>query len=469
MVVACEEANLAHTGSIGTSSAESCYKARMRPRLALSFVLGLTGLVLAAPLARADRAPYLQREVLVRYQGQRGERELKLPDGVSVPDALRSLRENPKVAYANPNYLVRAAGGCGFPDDRGSSGKCGHWTDDQWNFLGGTPGGVDAPGAWQHLFTAGAPGGRGVKVALLDTGVAYRKKGHRFRKDPDLPGIRRFVNPKDFVDDDRLPLDEDGHGTHVASTIIQSTNNRKGLTGLAYGVKEMPIRVLGKHETGTGSDVARGIRFAVHHGADVINLSLEFGAQVQSCDQIKGVCEALNRASSHGVTVVAAAGNKEKPSVAYPGAAAGVIAVGATTVRGCLADYSDYGDRLDLVAPGGGSDRAGTGELDCNPSANALARDVRQYSLKPNAAARGNFRRFGFVGETGTSMATAHVSAAAALVLASQAFGSDPSAVAQRLECTADERGVPLRDEFYGYGLLDAARATDPAVFCAWG
>jgi serine protease len=159
------------------------------------------------------------------------------------------------------------------------------------------------------------------------------------------------------------------------------------------------------------------------------------------------------------VVVVGAAGNQGRPRVAFPADAPGAIAVGASTYRGCLARYSDYGTGLDLLAPGGGVDQANTGNLSCNTSARGFS--IRQFSLKPGPAARGNFRRFGIVGMQGTSMAAAHVSAAAALLLADgvQADGVEP-----RLKCTTTKpSGDP---NYYGAGLLNAAQATDPNALC---
>jgi serine protease len=420
--------------------------------------------LIAAPAARADPGPtpdasppYAPGHVLVHYRGQPGERELKLRTGASVPGALDRLRRNPRVSYANPDYAVRAAASCDWPHDPGHGGPdC--WRDDQWNFLSPSitnPGGVDAEGAWQNLIDAGKPGGRGITVAVLDTGVAYRNAGHRFRRDPDLPSTRRFVNPKDFVGKDRQPLDRDGHGTHVASTIAQRTNNGKGLTGIAYGVKVMPVRVLNSAERGTGSEVARGIRFATRHGADVINLSLEFKPKVKRCRQIPEVCDAVQDAVAHHVVLVAAAGNQSRPTVAFPAAAHGVIAVGASTFRGCLARYSDYGTGLDLLAPGGGLYRPGTGNLSCSQTAKG-GFSIRQFSLEPRWAAEGNFRRFGIVAMHGTSMSAAHVSATAALLLAE---GTSAGKVEQQLECSA-RPALGGDTRYYGAGILDAANAT---------
>jgi serine protease len=406
----------------------------------------------------------------VHYRGDPGERSVDVPTGQSVRAAMSDLRSDRAVGYAHPDYLVHAA--AFTPNDPGSPGP-GNWSRDQWNFLSQrqVPGGIAVVPAWQRLISAGHPGGRGVTVAVLDTGVAYRAKGHRYRRDPDLPGPGRFVHPRDFVSDDAIPLDPEGHGTHVASTIAQSTDNGRGLTGIAYGVNLMPIRVLNKHERGKGSKVARGIRFATTHGADVINLSLDFRPSVTHCNQIVSVCQAIQHAIHERVTVVAAVGNGRTSRVLYPAAAKGVIAVGASTYRGCAAAYSNYGARLDLLAPGGGQDKGidVTDDPACQPQLPGY--EIRQYSLLPDAADHGNYRRFGIVGMEGTSMASAHVAGVAGLILASRICGRhpDPKRIARRLRDTAVERGPPGNDAVYGAGLLDAARATNPTVSCPAG
>ena len=152
----------------------------------------------------------------------------------------------------------------------------------------------------------------------------------------------------------------------------------------------------------------------------------------------------------------------------YPAAAHGVIAVGASTYRGCDAEYSNYGQGLALVAPGGGQDKtsAATADASCQPSAQGY--EIRQYSLLPRAAKRGNFRKFGITGLKGTSMSAAHVSGVAAMVISSHVCGRHPSPkrVARRLKRTAIDRGVPGRDDVYGYGLLNASKATSPDTSC---
>ena len=181
----------------------------------------------------------------------------------------------------------------------------GDWQQLQWNFAG--PFGVNAPQAWANVAADGAPGGKGVIVAVLDTGVAYANRG-RFRRSPDFSRFG-FVGGYDFIAHNRYPDDRNGHGTFVAGTIAEATNNRYGLTGLAFGARIMPVRVLDTQGEGEASTIAEGVRFAVKHGAQVINLSLEFSSDVTASD-IPELIEALRYARRRGVLVVAAAGNE---------------------------------------------------------------------------------------------------------------------------------------------------------------
>jgi serine protease len=380
-------------------------------------------------------------------------RVIRVPRGEDIHRALARLRKQRSVLWAVPDFVAHAAGAL-VPNDTGDGTTPGGWQALQWNFAG--PFGVDAPEAWANLAADGAPGGRGAIVAVLDTGVAYANHG-RFRRSPDFSRYT-FVTGYDFIDGNHLPEDRNGHGTFVAGTIAEETNNHVGLTGLAYGARIMPVRVLDNQGEGEASTIAEGVRFAVTHGAQIINLSLEFSPGVTAAD-IPELINALRYARRHGVFVVAAAGNEAHTAIAYPARAPDVVAVGATTEHGCLAAYSNDGSGLTLVAPGGGADANLPGDPNCKPEAPAGA-DIYQMTLTGSSP-----RRFGLPsGYEGTSMAAPHVAAAAALVIASRVLGRRPSPaqIVARLRSTARKLGYPGDESLYGAGLLDAAAATAP-------
>jgi serine protease len=458
---------------------------RLLAPVAAALVVALPAPARAEVDATARASAYAPGEVVVRYvrgTDRRAEaaveratgvgspqpfaprtRLLTIRDGQSVADTVRELRARPEVATAAPNARAHLA--TIIPRDPGDASVAGGWQELQWNFLAGA--GVNGPDAWQHLVDVGRPGGRGTVVAVLDTGVAYATR-RRFRKSTDF-SRGDFVRGYDFVDRDRFPHDENGHGTHVASTIGESTDNDRGVTGLAYGAKIMPVRVLNARGEGETAAIAAGIRYAVRRGADVINLSFEFDDRFRqfTASEIPDVLAAVRYAHRHGVVVVGAAGNFERASISYPARARTVIAVGATTEHGCRAVYSNVGRSLDIVAPGGGADAKG--DPTC-PTGLPKGRDIIQTTfpwagIEEPPRGSSAYRRFGLPsGFIGTSMAAPHVSAAAALVIASGIVGPDPTpeAVQQRLQATAIDAGVPGYDEAYGFGRLDAAAATDP-------
>src|SRR3954469_10192467 len=426
----------------------------------------------AAPSASA--AAYVQGKVIVAHDAGAsavgtGPHVVPTRKGETVREAVDRLRREPGVRYAVPDYVAHASGF--VPNDPGV-GTATQWQDLQWNFVG--PFGVDAPDAWGQAIAAGAPGGRGVTVAVLDTGVAYENHG-RFRRDPDLYASR-FVKPYDFVDGDRHPDDENGHGTHVTGTIAQKTNNQVGLTGLAYGVDIMPVRVLDAHGEGDAGAIARAIRYAARSGADVINMSLEFDSSI-TASQIPDIVSAIRYAHSkgsaavggagdaggRGAVVVGAAGNAGESAVAYPARTNYVISVGGTPEHGCEADYSNSGSGLDVVAPGGGDDAPldddASDIANCRPD--DRGRDIFQVTFVRDV------KRFGIPsGYEGTSMACPHVSAIAALIIASGVIGKHPKpqAVEARIKATATDLGPPGPDRRYGAGLVNAFAAINPAA-----
>jgi serine protease len=377
--------------------------------------------------------------------------------GVTVATELRRLRRQRGIAYAVPDYVAHIADASPpqwVPNDPGSAGVAQGWSKMQWNFLGST--GVNAPEGWANLLGVHRAGARGVVIAVLDTGVAYRN-WHRYRKSPDFPWTH-FVYPYDFVAGTRYPLDREGHGTFVTGTIAESTNNGSGLTGLAYNASIMPVRVLNQDGWGDAATIAAGIRYAVAHHSQVINLSLEFDPSVTAGD-IPTLISAIRYAHRHGVVVVAASGNEGSRRIAYPAAAPAVISVGATTLDRCLAYYSNGGRRLDLVAPGGGDDADIPTDPDCHPDRNLP--DISQMTF-PNPFQPGRFTFPG--GWYGTSMAAPHVSAVAAMIIASGVIGRRPTPdqILSRLEATAQPLGGSKPNPNYGYGLVDAGAATAP-------
>ncbi len=220
----------------------------------------------------------------------------------------------------------------------------------------------------------------------------------------------------------------------------------------------MPVRVLNSQGEGEASTIAEGVRFAVRHGARVINLSLEFSSDVTASD-IPELIEALRYARRRGVVVVAAAGNESHTTIAYPARAPDVIAVGATTEHGCLASYSNDGSGLTLVAPGGGADADLPGDPNCHPELSS-GHYIYQMTFTGSSP-----RRFGFpAGYEGTSMASPHVAATAALIIASGVLGRHPTPaqVAARLRATARPLGGLADSRLYGAGLVNAGAATAP-------
>jgi serine protease len=414
---------------------------------------------LPAHAARAARA--VPGEVVVAYgkgaQAATADGAPRAPKVLHVRDVaatLRRLRARHDVRYAVPNVVAHASEAF-MPNDPGRTSTPGGWAQTQWNFVG--PASVNAPEAWGNLIAAGRPGAAGVTVAVLDTGVAYRQFG-KVPADPDLAGTK-FISGWDFVGNDRYANDHNGHGTHVTSTIAEATNNGVGLTGLAYGATILPVKVLDDSGEGDATEIARGVRYAARRGAQVINLSLEFSSDVHA-KEIPQLLDAIAYAHRKGAIVIAASGNEATRSVAYPARASYVVSVGSTTEHGCLSDFSNQGSGLDIVAPGGGPD-AYLDDPGCQPDA-PTGRNISQLTLI------GVHRdRFGIPGGyQGTSMAVPHVSAAAALVIASGILGPHPApaVVERRLELTARELGPPGYDTRYGYGLVDAGKATDPAV-----
>jgi len=390
--------------------------------------LALVGLVVAGVVVAKNgsdkgKAEFVSDEIIVKFKGDKEPfRVMKVPQG-KVKEKVKEFSKRADVIYAEPNYIAYTQM---VPNDP--------YYKYQWHFDNPVYGGIQMEKAWD--ISTGNPS---VIVAIVDTGIAYEDYG-KYCLAPDLASTC-FVAGYDFVNKDTHPNDDNRHGTHVAGTVAQSTNNNLGVAGVAFNTCLMPVKVLDSRGSGTYANIAKGIRFAADNGAKVINLSLGGTASNNT------LREAVAYAYGKGVTIVAACGNNNKPTCLYPAAYDDyVIAVGATQYDETKAPYSNYGPSLDLVAPGGNT------SLDQNKD--GYADGVLQQTFK-NSWAVCDFAYYFF---QGTSMATPHVVGTAALLIAN-GNAVTPDDVRAALQETAEDLGAPSWDATYGWGLVDAFAA----------
>ncbi len=313
---------------------------------------------------------------------------------------------------ANYVYSIDFIGGGTTPNDPRYK--------EQWNLKA-----IDVEKAWQKTK------GKGITIAVIDTGVS---------KVDDLKNTN-FVKGYDFVNDREDASDDNGHGTHVAGTIAQSTNNNFGVAGIAYEANIMPLKVLGASGGGTISDIAEAIIFAADNGANIINMSLGGGGES------KLMQEAIDYAYSKGVVIIAASGNSNRNAAFYPARYPKVIAVSATGSTNEKAPYSNYGAGVDIAAPGGAIAKGGDGRRDESGG-------ILQNTIDPRTK-ESVFRAF-----QGTSMAAPHVAGVAALIEASGV--KDPAKVLQVLQQSARKVSDDTLN-YYGAGHLNAAAAVSLA------
>jgi serine protease len=422
---------------------------------------------------RGDQPVYVAGSVIVKYAGRDSFHIVDIPMTLDAEAAAESLRALPDVEYAQPRYLNHAMQV--HPNDPMFAS--------QWNLPA-----IDMEAAW-----AIQPGASSnIIVAVLDTGVAYRTGSIQyisrfpFRMTPGGPlypalGVvnvpfaaapelgasesSRFPSPHDFVWDDDLPVDLDSHGTHVAGTIGQLTNNGIGVAGMAYNVRIMPVKVIqstwdqifGSPNGGTDDVVARGIRYAADNGAKVINMSIG-RTQGGPAPLIR---DAINYAVGKGVFVAVAAGNTRDTDNApnriaelAPGID-GMVAVGAVGKTLNLAYYSTTGSFVEISAPGGDQRAGGT---TAGVVQQTIDSDVLEtYNRPPSQFGPPRADSFAFEFFQGTSMATPHVAGFAALLM--QQGITSPAAVEAAMKKYATDKGAPGRDDQFGYGLINP-RAT---------
>ena len=355
--------------------------------------------------------------------------------GALTPAVRSRLEQHPMVESLEPNQhlglFLEASETHRDDEDRSrSEGPNDPMYASQWHFDM-----IDLEDAWPH-----AQGER-VTVAVVDTGVSFGKlegKTSRFARVPDLRETA-FVPGYNFVDNNDDPSDDHGHGTHVAGTIAQSTNNGLGVAGIAPKAAIMPIKVLAKSGGGSLGGISKGIRWAADNGANVINLSLGGGFYSPTMHR------AIKYAHRKGVALVCAAGNTGRARVEYPARYPECIAVSSVGPDGKLAFYSSHGEELALAAPGGDT------RVDLN-------KDGIPDGVLQNTIGIGDPTQHGYFPFQGTSMASPHVAGVAALLFSSGV--TDPDAIAEILTTSAEKRDDVIK---YGAGVLRGGQAFDEA------
>jgi len=309
---------------------------------------------------------------------------------------------------------------------------------------------VKAPSAWSITR------GTGVTVAVVDTGSDFNH--------PDLAsnliskaGSNIIANtayrcpfqkaPKNAKHSSAVAQDDQGHGTHVAGTVAAVTGNGVGVAGVAPAAKVLPVKVLDAEGSGSDVDVARGICFAADNGAKVINLSLGYNPAFSILVTGLGndTDNAIDYAYSKGAAVVIAAGNEAFPACDFPASYSKALCVGSVDRNDVKSWFSNFGTNVGVVAPGG------VGSVLCNDDGDIWS------TVWPSST--GDCGNNGYDAWAGTSMATPHVAAVAALIAAKHGTAATPDFIYAKLKSTADDLGTPGVDPVYGYGRVNALRA----------
>lgn len=355
---------------------------------------------------------------------------LKVPKGQSLVAFQEMLKRTEGVVTAHPNVIMRGAGNrCNLS---------GSYYNYQWHL-----------GRYQHTQTCNTMphDPSSVVVAVLDTGVAYENYGGYVRAS-DLSTVP-VVDPYDFVNNDSHANDDHMHGTHVATTALGVGK----VNGVTPGATLMPIKVLDAENKGGELSLAQGIRWAVDHGAKVINMSLSFPVSYVPSGVLQ---DAITYASERGVVMVASSGNAGMDTLPYPAAFRDVLSVGAVrmkrltngTITEEVANYSNTGPGLDVVAYGGSL------QYDANQDGwpdGILAQTIRSQ----NPASTSYFFY------AGTSQAAAEVSGILAWLVAA---GATPTQARDALLETATDLGDPGYDPLYGQGLVSLYNAVNSYI-----
>jgi type VII secretion-associated serine protease mycosin len=333
--------------------------------------------------------------------------------GRPLDQVMAELRADPAVAFAEPNYVVRLA-------DEGTTAVA---VDDPMNANQYSLDQMRVRAAW-----SASTGGSNV-IAVLDTGVQFNH--------PDLAG--RLLSGYDFVNDDSNAGDDNGHGTWVAGIIAANANDGYGMAGITWSDKVLPVKIMSREGTGSTADLAAGIIYAADKGADVINMS------VGGFPYLTSIQNAVNYAWNKGAVLVGAAGNNRREEVFYPASYDNVVSVSATQVNDEFSNWSSWGPKVDVSAPG--SSVLVTNCYTCTYGGHDTWGSHTYIS--------------------GTSFAAPNVSGVVALIRARYPSYT-PQQVVDRLRNTSDDKGYAGWDSKYGRGRVNAARALGSGTVGGW-
>lgn len=365
---------------------------------------------------------------ITAYQAKRLKRiprlniyQLQIPKYITVEEMVYVMSQNPDVEYAEPNYIAYITV---TPNDTWFRQQYALYNSGQTIEIPGSPHGseradIKATAAWEET-----KGEEEVIIAVIDTGVDLLH--------PDIEN-KILSSGRDFVNDDFDATDDHYHGTHVAGIAAAETNNNKGIAGVAWNCKILPIKVVDKEGYGDYYSLIEGIRYAVDNGADVINLSVGGEFPAQSLE------EALIYAYEKDIVIIAAVGN-EGGAVLYPAAYDEYcLAVAATDYDDIRVDWSNFGPEVDVAAPG-----------------------EAVISLFPTWYWGQGSIPYAYV--SGTSMAAPHVSGFAALIKSIKPWLT-AAEIMNIIRYSADDTNkedYPGTDKFIGYGRINMEKALVP-------
>jgi len=346
----------------------------------------------------ADELAKIKQEIQAEPIQQLGDTVIFRSKTIETKELIQYFNDKWPVEYTEPHYLyLTNESASNIPNDA-------LYADYQWNLPS-----IETEEGWNV-----SKGSDGVIIAVLDTGVQLNH--------PDLSG--KLIPGTNIVDPAADPEDDVGHGTHVAGIIGATVNNNEGVAGVSWYNKIMPVKVLDSSGAGSTYSVAQGIIWAVDNGAKVINMSLGNYAQAEFLH------DAIKYAYDRDVVLIAASGNDNTDRPGFPAAYPEVFAVAATTNNKEKASFSNYGDYIDVAAPGDSIASTYIGG---------------QYAAL-----------------SGTSMASPHAAALAGLIRSVNPDLTNEE-VMEIMRKSAIDLGASGKDNYFGYGEIDVNQALQAA------